>query len=137
MNLNSQLISKLASLHHTHFTGILTTTTKKGQAWNIYLYLGQLLWTESPIHRNRFWQRNLTKLCPKLTSTNHEFNNTNNNYISDYYLINILREHKLVSRENILELIKRSIIDSFFEILQYEAGEKATFLVKTHPLYFF
>ncbi len=137
MNLSIQLINKLAFLHHIQFTGILTTTTKKGQFWKIYLYLGQLLWTESTIHRNRFWQRNLTKLCPKLTSTYHEFNTINNNYISDYYLINVLRDNKLVCREKILELIKRNILDIFFEILQYEATDRATFFVKTYPPLFF
>ena len=106
MNLNSQLISKLASLHDTQFTGIVTITTKNAQAWNIYLYLGQLLWTESSIHRNRFWQRNLSKLCPQVTITEHKFENINNHHTSDYYLINTLRENKLVTTEKILELIK-------------------------------
>ena len=101
MNLNSQLISKLASLHDTQFTGIVTITTKNAQAWNIYFYLGQLLWTESNIHRNRFWQRNLSKLCPQVTTTEHKFENINNAHTSDYYLINTLRENKLVTREKI------------------------------------
>lgn len=133
MNLNSQLISKLASLHDTQFTGIVTITTKNAQAWNIYFYLGQLLWTESNIHRNRFWQRNLSKLCPQVTTTAHKFENINNDHTSDYYLINTLRENKLVTREKILELIECSAIDTFFEIFQYEAKETATFTVQAHP----
>ena len=136
MNLNSQLISKLASLHDTQFTGIITVTTKNTQSWNIYLYLGKLLWTESTIHRNRFWQRNLSKLCPKLASTKHKFKNINPTYISDYYLINILLEDKLVSREHILELINLCVNDTFFEILQYESKESIDFIVKSHTLLF-
>ena len=136
MNLNSQLISKLASLHDTQFTGIITVTTKNTQSWNIYLYLGQLLWTESSIHRNRFWQRNLSKLCPELTTKKHQLKNINCHYISDYYIINILRENNLISREKISELINRCIKDTFFEILQYELKDTIEFIVQLHsPLF--
>lgn len=136
MNWNSQLISKLASLHDTQFTGIITVTTKNTQSWNIYLYLGQLLWTESSIHRNRFWQRNLSKLCPELTTKKHQLKNINCHYISDYYIINILRENNLISREKISELINRCIKDTFFEILQYELKDTIEFIVQLHsPLF--
>ena len=133
MNLNSQLISKLASLHDTQFTGIVTLTTKNAQAWNIYLYLGQLLWTESRIHRNRFWQRNLSKLCSVVPTTKPLFESPNNHHISDYYLINTLREKKLVTREKIRELINRRVLDTFGEIFQAEARDTASFRVTAHP----
>ncbi|HHP7230620.1 MAG TPA: hypothetical protein ACFCUY_07150 [Xenococcaceae cyanobacterium] len=136
MNSNSQLSSKLAFLHDIQFTGIVNITTNHNQVWNIYLYLGQLLWAESSIHRNRFWQRNLAKLCPHVTLTQHKFESINNNYISDYYLINTLREKKLVKREQLIKLINCSIIDSFFEVLQYETKETITFTIKDHsPLF--
>ncbi|MDJ0531850.1 MAG: hypothetical protein QNJ70_05005 [Xenococcaceae cyanobacterium MO_207.B15] len=136
MNFNSQLISKLASLNHNQFTGIVTITTNNSQSWNIYLYLGQLLWTESSIHRNRFWQRNLSKLCPQVTTTQHKFERVKNNDISDYYLINTLRENKLVSREKLLKLINCSAIDTFFEILQNEAKAKIDFTIQEQqPLF--
>ena len=133
MNLNSQLISKLASLHDTQFTGIVTITTKNAQAWNIYLYLGQLLWTESSIHRNRFWQRNLSKLCSVVVTTEPLFESLNNHHNSDYYLINTLREKKLVTREKIPELINRRVLETFWDIFQAEAQDNAKFTVIAHP----
>ncbi len=136
MNLNSPLISKLASLHDTQFTGIITVTTKNTESWNIYLYLGKLLWTESTIHRNRFWQRNLSKLCPQLASKKYQFKTINTSCISDYYLINVLLGDKLVTREKILELIDCCIKDNFFEILQYEFKHSINFAVQCHsPLF--
>ena len=57
-------------------------------------------------------------------------------YISDYYLINILLEKKLVTRKKILLLIDCCVKDSFFEILQYEFKENINFTVQSHtPLF--
>jgi len=118
--MSSQLIKNLASFKREKFTGVVTITSLRDRQWEVYFYLGMLLWTEGGSHTFRFWQRQFQLLCPQANMKYFDQNNIYSQYSSDYHLIDILLKKKLTDRESIINLIEQKSKEVFFDLLQEE-----------------
>jgi hypothetical protein len=121
MKAQSKLIEKLIIFEQDLFTGVITIILNSNyQQWKIYLYQGMLLWAEGGFHVYRFWQRHLNLICPHANIKLFEQERITSNSITDYYFINTLLKQKLVSREQINDLIKQRVENILFDIFQAE-----------------
>ncbi|MEM9272698.1 MAG: DUF4388 domain-containing protein [Cyanobacteria bacterium P01_F01_bin.143] len=121
--MSSQLIKNLASFKEEKFTGVVTITSSRNRKWEVYFYLGMLLWAEGGSHTFRFWKRQIKTLCPQAKVKYFDKNNINSQYSCDYYLIDILLKKKLTNRELIINLIEQKVREIFFDILQEEYSQ--------------
>ena len=132
--MSSQLIKNLASFKEEKFTGVVTITSLRNRKWQVYFYLGMLLWAEGGSHTFRFWKRQIKTLCPQAKVKYFDKNNIDSQYSCDYYLIDILLKKKLTNRELIINLIEQKIRENFFDILQEEHSQKQQLKISSNSI---
>lgn len=108
-----------------HFSGRLDVFTS-GQQWSLYLYMGRLIWATGGPHPRRRWHRYLTQHCPQLSPGAITLPNTDAP-CQDYQTLNVLVKRQQISPEQAVAVIRSTVIDVLFDIIQQEETRPVTF----------
>lgn len=109
-----------------HFTGRLDVRTQ-GQQWSLYLYMGRLVWATGGPHPNRRWHRYMLQNCPHLSSVEIKLQSTGDRSCVDHYTLTTLVKSQLVSPEQAVAVIRSTVTEVLFDIIQQEETKPVTF----------
>jgi two-component system, chemotaxis family, response regulator PixG len=109
-----------------HFSGRLDVSTS-GQKWSLYLYMGRLIWATGGPHPRRRWHRHLTQHCPQLSPSAIALPPTDDDPCQDYDALAALVKRQQVSPEQAVAVIRNTVIDVLFDIIQQEETKPVTF----------
>ncbi|MGF1540438.1 MAG: DUF4388 domain-containing protein [Pleurocapsa sp.] len=130
MSANSKLWEQLIALNRQNFTGILIINSHDGKQWQLYFYLGKFLWCMGGVHINRSWKRHLTKYCPQVDISSLILRYEENLASRNYYLINVLLQRKIITKNQIKNLIESRTREIFFDLLQEEYKHSLGYLLQ-------
>ncbi|MBE9009577.1 response regulator [Pseudanabaenaceae cyanobacterium LEGE 13415] len=115
------------------FSGRLDVFTS-GQQWSVYLYMGRLIWATGGPHPRRRWHRYMTQHCPQLSPGAIAFGNSEATALPstdtpchDYHTLNSLVKRQQVSPEQAVAVIRSTVVDVLFDIIQQEETRPVTF----------
>lgn len=104
---------------HQRFTGQLEIRAFTGQSWQIYVYLGRLVWATGGVHPIRRWRRHffeIDKFLPHASPMQTAFRN--DEVGQDYrLLLDFVRDRQLLS-EQMVQICTRTLDEVFFDIVQ-------------------
>ncbi|MBW4528489.1 MAG: response regulator [Phormidium tanganyikae FI6-MK23] len=106
------------------FSGRLDVFTR-GQQWSLYLYMGRLIWATGGPHPRRRWHRYLTQHCPQLSPASIAL--PADAPCQDYQALAVLVKRQQVSPEQAVAVIRSTVIDVLFDIIQQEETKPVTF----------
>ncbi|MEM9539885.1 MAG: response regulator [Cyanobacteria bacterium P01_E01_bin.42] len=111
---DDSLPSQLKRLQAQHFTGRVDIDVS-GQTWKLYLSLGRFAWASGGVHERRRWRRQLIR-----ANVNREIKARQNDRFEcwDYGLLNILSVRKLITKEQQIAIVRGTVTEILFEILQ-------------------
>lgn len=109
-----------------HFSGRLDVSTS-GQRWSLYLYMGRLVWATGGPHPRRRWHRYLTQHCPHLSPTALALPPTDESPCQDYHALAVLAKRQQISPEQAVAVIRSTVLDVLFDIIQQEETKPVTF----------
>ncbi len=112
-----KLIPLLINPSRRQFTGRLDIKSH-GQKWSLYLNLGRLVWASGGIHPHWRWQRHLSLYCPQVKQNEQILTPKDGFECLDYELLTILAQRRLVSIEQMLKVIRGTILEVLFEVIQ-------------------
>ncbi len=116
---NETLNQQLITLQQEQFTGKLEVKSPTASLqWTIYFGLGRLIWADGGNHPNRSWQRLLKKYLPDLQVKEADIERAEEFECSNYYYLTMLRQHDIITQEDLTLLIKNKINEVLFEIIQ-------------------
>ncbi|HTL90370.1 MAG TPA: response regulator [Leptolyngbya sp.] len=116
------------------FSGRLDVCTN-GQQWSLYLYMGRLIWATGGPHPRRRWHRYLTQHCPQLSPGTIALGSSDPTLLpatdhlpcQDYHTLAILVKRHQISPEQAVAVIRSTVIDVLFDIIQQEETKPVTF----------
>ncbi|GAP94536.1 response regulator [Leptolyngbya sp. NIES-2104] len=108
-----------------HFSGRLDVFTS-GQHWSLYLYMGRLIWATGGPHPRRRWHRYLTQHCPQLNPGAIALPATDTP-CHDYHALAVLVKRQQISPEQAVAVIRSTVVDVLFDIIQQEETRPVTF----------
>jgi two-component system, chemotaxis family, response regulator PixG len=123
-------LQQLKSLKTNLFTGRLIVTGAAGQRWDLYFYLGRMLYATGGHHAMRRWLRYLSLHC--LADRSDPYQSENFQYFTDisglkeaeiftcwqYFLLRESIQHKHLSRERVGTMMQEVILEVLFDIQQ-------------------
>ncbi|MBD1823174.1 response regulator [Cyanobacteria bacterium FACHB-DQ100] len=109
-----------------HFSGRLDVFGS-GQQWSLYLYMGRLIWATGGPHPHRRWHRYLTQHCPHLSPSAIALPSTTDTLCQDYQALNILAKCQQINPEQAVALIRSTVKEILFDIIQQEETRPVTF----------
>lgn len=109
-----------------HFSGRLDVSTR-GQQWSLYLYMGRLIWATGGPHPRRRWHRYLTQHCPHLSPSLLTLPPSDENPCQDYDALAVLVKRQQISPEHAVAVIRSTVIDVLFDIIQQEETKPVAF----------
>lgn len=97
-------------------TGQLNIKDGNGQQWSLYFQLGHLVGESGGVHPIRRWRRQLSQYCPPIDlKTNSIWK-----YGSDYELLAKLVRLNKIRREQMVAVVRASVLETLFDLAQYE-----------------
>lgn len=123
---NDKLSDFLATLSQRQFTGKLEVKASP-QTWNIYFCLGRLVWIAGGPHRIRRWYRHLSLYCPQIPPKSIRSRQIDNSQSWKYRALTALVKQQKIDHEQAVLVIKNTIAEVLFDILQQEAKTPLTF----------
>lgn len=109
-----------------HFTGRLDVRTSSLE-WSLYLYMGRLIWASGGPHPMRRWRRYMAQHCPQITPQTLAIRATDDSQCQDYYALSILVKRQQVSVEQAGALIRSTVAEVLFDVIQQEETKPVTF----------
>lgn len=109
-----------------HFTGRLDVRTS-GQQWSLYLYMGRLTWASGGPHPRRRLNRYLTQHCPQIDANSITVRLPNGVHGQDYQTLAVLVKRQQVTPEQAVAVIRSTIAEVLFDIIQQEETKPVTF----------
>ena len=109
-----------------HFSGRLDVFTS-AQRWSLYLYMGRLIWATGGFHPRRRWHRYLTQHCPQLSPSTIALPPTEDTPCQDYQALALLVKRQQVAPEQAVAVIRSTVIEVLFDIIQQEETKPVTF----------
>jgi two-component system, chemotaxis family, response regulator PixG len=113
-----QLVHQFQVSHRSHFTGRMDLRSTKGEHWSLYFHLGRLVWTTGGQHRFRRWYRTLPQFCPEISSAGIRLRENGVFRTWEYLVLAVLVKRQRIQREQAIALIKHTVGEVFFDILQ-------------------
>lgn len=109
-----------------HFSGRLDISTS-GQRWHLYLYMGRLIWATGGPHPRRRWHRYLTQHCPQLNLNAIALPPIEDIPCQDYQALALLVKRQQISPEQAVAVIRSTVLEVLFDIIQQEETKPVTF----------
>lgn len=111
------------TLKQPQFTGELVLGSAKGEEWTFYLYLGRIIYATGGKHPVRRWMRNVTRFAPALITDlrSVEMDKLNKDSLRkcwEYELLNYWLQKQEVTRQQLSQIIRNSIVEILFDITQ-------------------
>ncbi len=113
------LVNELSSLKSAQFTGRLTITSNSNQEWKFYLHQGRILYANGGVHPIKRWQRYLSTYCPQIQV--NQLNLPAELFAREaweYQLFGLWLKQQQISREQVAQVIRDSITEVLFDIVQ-------------------
>lgn len=117
----AKFFKELIHLIPKQFSGKLEFQNIEGQVWQLYFHRGCLTWATGGNSCWRRWRRNFNQFCPLISFE------TMSLYAHDvceswqYYIINILLKQEKISLLQAHSLIKNSLIEVLFDLIQEDS----------------
>jgi chemotaxis family two-component system response regulator PixG len=112
-----QLLNRFQLNKDSYFTGRMDVRSPH-ETWSLFFRLGRLMWATGGIHRFRRWYRLLNQCCPDLPQNNIQLVNKEVSKVWEYLVLRILIKRQWIQREQAIALIKQSITEVLFDIVQ-------------------
>lgn len=100
--------------------GRLDVQAPKDQQWSLYFHLGHLVGDAGGVHPVRRWRRQLSQYCPQLGIDAVSIQEGNGLRCWDYESLTELVRQKEILREQMVAIVRGSIAEALFDILQKE-----------------
>ncbi len=126
------LVKEIEICQQQQFTGRLEVIATDNQQWSLYFCLGRLIWATGGIHLIKRWQRLLAQYCPRISSQKHV--PTNNWDLGEYQLLIGLVKKQEVKGEEAVRVIRNTVTEVLFDLLQQEQLGQLTFTRSRHNL---
>lgn len=121
----NSLVKEIEICQQQQFTGRLEVIATDNQQWSLYFCLGRLIWATGGIHLIKRWQRLTTQYCPQIRSQKHV--PTNNWDLGEYQLLISLVKKQEVKGEEAVRVIRNTVTEVLFDLLQQEQLGQLTF----------
>lgn len=109
------------------FTGRLDVQIENGQTWSLYLYMGRLIWATGGPHPLRRWLRYLTQYCPQVALRTANLKDSDGLQTPGYHTLTDLVKQQQITGEQAVALIRSTIAEVLFDIIQQEETRPVTF----------
>jgi chemotaxis family two-component system response regulator PixG len=119
----SKLFNQLIFAKQKKITSQLKIQTTLGLSWIFYLDTGKIVWAEGGCHPERSWQRLLIKYCSQFDHNHFHVSNSDRTKGSNYYILTVLLQRKLLTKEQAIEAIRNKVIEILFDLLQIETQQ--------------
>ncbi|WP_159790713.1 response regulator [Sodalinema gerasimenkoae] len=96
------------------------------EAWNLYYYMGRVIWASGGVHPLRRWRRAIARTCPGLDLTSITFPQGTNDPFWAYNTLCHFHDQQQIDRKQFQKVIVDCIIEVLFDVLQ---GSQAEVLV--------
>lgn len=113
------LSSLFEALSQQRFTGKLDIQAVS-TTWTLYFCLGRLVWAAGGTHRIRRWYRLLHQHCPQIRPKSIHLNEIDASQSWKYQALTLLVKQQTISSEQAVAVIKSTIAEVLFDILQQE-----------------
>ncbi|MDY6940514.1 MAG: response regulator [Cyanobacteriota bacterium] len=114
-----RLTDRFKNICKSRFTGQLVIQSHS-QRWTFYLSESHLIWADGGAHPKRRWKRLFERFCRDLRLETISPRNSDELEHDRYHVLNILLKRKLVTREQVTQILEKAIAEILFDILQEE-----------------
>ena len=128
----NSLVKEIEICQQQQFTGRLEAIATDNQQWSLYFCLGRLIWATGGVHLIKRWQRLLAQYCPQISS--QKYVPTNNWDLGEYQLLIGLVKKQEVKGEEAVRVIRNTVTEVLFDLLQQEQLGQLTFTRSRHNL---
>ncbi len=115
---SSSLASQLYQLQSGLLRCRLDIEASRELKWSLYFYLGRLMWAGGGAYPLERWHRLLNHYCPEITQL--EAINPETSQFKGYLFLASLLKQEIATRYQITALVKETLGEVLFDILQYE-----------------
>lgn len=115
---SSSLASQLYQLQSGLIRCRLDIEASRELKWSLYFYLGRLMWAGGGAYPLERWHRLLNHYCPEITQL--EAINPETSQFKGYLFLASLLKQEIATRYQITALVKDTLNEVLFDILQYE-----------------
>ncbi len=122
-----KLSDLLETLSQRQFTGKLEVQALP-ITWNLYFCLGRLVWIAGGAHRIRRWYRLLSQYCPQIPPKSIRPRQVDASQSWKYQALTLLVKQQKIQHEQAVAVIKSTIAEVLFDILQQEEKAPLTFI---------
>jgi two-component system, chemotaxis family, response regulator PixG len=122
-----KLSDLLETLSQRQFTGKLEVQALP-VTWNVYFCLGRLVWIAGGVHRIRRWYRLLRQYCPQIPPKSIRPRLVDASQSWKYQVLTMLVKQQKIQHEQAVAVIKSTIAEVLFDILQQEEKAPLTFI---------
>ncbi|MUL35836.1 response regulator [Gloeocapsopsis dulcis] len=118
---NTNFVSRLAILKQERFSGKLLLKDQT-QEWNLYLFLGRILYATGGHHPVKRWRRHLLAYCPQVDVNTLKITENNVSLTGDisweYLLLYSAVEQQHISRDQAAKIIASIVAEVLFDVTQ-------------------
>ncbi|MBE9192209.1 response regulator [Gloeocapsopsis crepidinum LEGE 06123] len=118
---NTDFVSKLAILKQERFSGRVLLKDQT-QEWNLYLFLGRILYATGGHHPVKRWRRNVLAYCPQVDVNTLKIAESNMSFSGDisweYLLLYSAIEQQHISRDQAAKIIASIVAEVLFDVTQ-------------------
>ena len=119
---SKHICSQLSLISKKQLTGRLDLQNQRGEQWTLYFNLGRLVWATAGKQPNRRWRRLMYQYCPGVNwqqvNCHISCHSRQKFECWDYQLVNTLAEEKLITLDQVLAVIKATVVEVMFDIFQ-------------------
>lgn len=121
-------ISAILYAVQNQFSGRLHihSVSRPNEAWNLYYYMGRVIWASGGVHSLRRWRRAIAGTCPGLDLTSITFPQDTADPFWAYNTLCRFQDQQKIDRKQFQKVIVDCIIEVLFDVLQ---GSQAEVLV--------
>jgi two-component system, chemotaxis family, response regulator PixG len=124
----NSLINQIEVCQQKQFTGRLHIVATENQQWSLYFCLGRLIWATGGVHLIKRWQRLTAQYCPQIDSQKYRFPTRRD--LGEYKLLIDLVKKQEIKGEEAVRVIRNTVTEVLFDLLQQEKLDKLTFSIE-------
>ncbi|MCC5899768.1 MAG: response regulator [Phormidium sp. BM_Day4_Bin.17] len=93
------------------------------EAWNLYYYMGRVIWASGGVHPLRRWRRAIARTCPSLDLSSLNFPKHKKDPFWEYNTLCQFQDQQHVNRKQFQKVIVDCIVEVLFDVLQKSQAE--------------
>jgi len=123
----TDLLRTVNNLETEEFTGKLEVSSASHERWQLFFYLGKLVWADGGLHPNRSWRRLFKKYCHHLNLKKITVNSLEEFENCNYQILSVLLEQKDLEIESAKSIARDRIDEILFEIVEHQTIESLSY----------